>query len=108
MQDKKSPNKIKRETHIYWHQLNTQLKWGDIKHLQLEDDDLIYSAWEDDSEAEYNGYWHGSITRMVEETEDQFKKRQKEIEQERERMKKMRYESYLRLKKEFDNENPII
>jgi hypothetical protein len=104
MEDKKSINKIKRETQIYWHQKNKPLKWGDIKHLQLEDDDLIISGWEDDSEAEYNGYWHGSITRMVEETEDQFKKRQKEIEQERERMKKMRYESYLRLKKEFENE----
>ena len=108
MEDKKAPIKIKRETQIFWHQKNKQLKWSDIKHIEFEDDDLIISGWEDDSEAEYNGYWHGSITRMVEETEDQFKKRQKDIEQERERMRKMRDESYLRLKKEFDNENPII
>ena len=103
MEDKKSPNKIKRETQIYWHQLNSHLTWKDIKHLQLEDDDIIHSAWVEDNEADYHGYWHGEITRMVEETDEQFKKRQKAIEQERERMKKMRYENYLKLKKEFED-----
>jgi hypothetical protein len=103
MEDKKSPNKIKVEKQIYWHQKNSQLKWKDIKHLQLEDDDIIYSGWEDDHEAEYGGYWHGQIIRMVEETDEQFTKRQKQIQQDQERIQKMRYESYLRLKKEFES-----
>lgn len=66
--DRKSKNKIKKETHIYWHQLNTQLKWGDIKHLQLEDDDLIYSAYEENEDnggifvetSGKKGFWYTS------------------------------------------------
>jgi hypothetical protein len=94
--------KIKKETHIYWHQLNTQLKWGDIKHLQLEDDDLIYSAWEEDEDND--GNWHASITRMVEETDEQFQKRMKDIERQDKWAKEQRYNSYLKLKAEFEND----
>ena len=97
--DRKSKNKIKKETHIYWHQLNTQLKWGDIKHLQLEDDDLIYSSWEED---ENEGNWGGYITRMVEETDEQFQKRMKDIERQDKWAKEERLKSYLRLKAEFE------
>jgi hypothetical protein len=103
-EDRKSKNKIKRETNIYWHQLTNQLKWGDIKHLQLEDDDLIYSAWEENSEAEYQGYWHASITRMVEETDKQFQERMKDIERQYKWAKEQRYKNYLKLKEEFENE----
>ena len=102
-EDRKSKNKIKRETHIYWHQLNTQLKWGDIKHHQLEDDDLIYSAWEED-EDENRGGWAAYITRMVEETDAQFQNRMDEIERQDKWAKEQRYKSYLKLKKEFENE----
>jgi hypothetical protein len=98
--DRKSKNKIKKETRIYWHQLNTQLKWGDIKHLQLEDDDLIYSAWEEDEDND--GNWHASITRMVEETDEQFQKRMKDIERQDKWAKEERLKSYLRLKAEFE------
>jgi hypothetical protein len=101
--DRKSKTKIKRETHIYWHQLNTQLKWGDIKHLQLEDDDLIYSTWEED-EDEDRGGWAAYITRMVEETDAQFQNRMDEIERQDKWAKEQRYKSYLKLKKEFENE----
>ena len=97
--DRKSKNKIKRETYIYWHQPNTQLKWGDIKHLQLEDDDLIYSAWEEDEDI---GSWGATITRMVEETDEQFQKRMDEIEQQDKWAKEQRYKSYLKLKAEFE------
>jgi hypothetical protein len=97
--DRKSKNKIKKETHIYWHQFNTQLKWGDIKHLQLEDDDLIYSSWEED---ENEGNWGGYITRMVEETDEQFQKRMKDIERQDKWAKEERLKSYLRLKAEFE------
>ncbi len=103
MQDKKSPNKIKIEKQVYWHEKNTEMTWKDIKHLQLEDDDVIRSAWVDDENAEYNGYWHGEITRMVEETDEQYEKRQERNRLDAERMKKQRYENYLRLKQEFEN-----
>jgi hypothetical protein len=68
--------------------------------LQLEDDDVIRSSWEEDEDGD--GYYVGEITRMVEETDEQYQKRLSINEQDKERMKKSRYESYLRLKKEFE------
>ncbi len=44
MENKKSPNKIKIEKQVYWHEKNTEMTWKDIKHLQLEDDDVIRST----------------------------------------------------------------
>jgi len=40
---------------------------------------------------------------MVEETDEQFEKRQHSIQLEAKWAKERRYESYLRLKKEFEN-----
>lgn len=105
MSDKNSPHKIKVEKPIYWGKNNGQMTWKDIKHLQLEDDDVIRSEWVDDDNFEYQGYWHTEITRMVEETDEQFQKRIARNKQSAEEMKKRRYESYLRLKKEFENES---
>ena len=102
MEDRKSPNKIKIETQIYYHQKDAKLTWGDIKHLQLEDDDIIHACWVDDENFDYNGYWHGEITRMVEETDEQFAERQADNERDAKRARERRYESYLRLKSEFE------
>jgi len=97
MEDKKSLNKIKKEKQIYWHSIQRLIKWSDIKHLTLEDDDTIRSYWDDEDMGFY-----GEIIRMVEETDEQYQKRLSNIEQDKERMKKFRYESYLKLKKEFE------
>lgn len=105
MENKKSPNKIKRETQIYYHQTDSQLKWKDIKHLQFEDDDIIRAGWEEDDNFDHGGYWHGEITRMVEETDDQFAKRQAANELEDKWARERRLASYLRLKAEFENED---
>jgi hypothetical protein len=99
--NKKSPNKIKVEEQIFWLDKNRPVKWSDIKDLQLEDDDVIISQWTEDEDS---SYWHGEITRMVEETDEQFEKRQKGIERDSKWAKERRYESYLKLKKEFDQE----
>jgi hypothetical protein len=96
MSDKKSPQKIKKEKQIFHHGKDRQMVWGDIKHLELEDDDVIHSCWVDD-----DGYWHGEITRMVEETDEQFAKRIAGNELNAKWAKERRYESYLKLKKEF-------
>jgi len=101
MSDKKSPQKIKKEKQIFHHGKDRQMIWGDIKHLQLEDDDVIHSCWVDDDNFEYHGYWHGEITRMVEETDSQFVKRIAGNELNAKWAKEKRYESYLKLKKEF-------
>jgi hypothetical protein len=43
------------------------------------------------------------VIRMVEETDEQFERRIKDIERDKEWAKKRRYESYLKLKEEFEN-----
>jgi hypothetical protein len=102
MEDKKSPNKIKKEKQIFVGRNDKQMTWKDIKHLELEDDDVIYSGWVDDDNFDYHGYWHCQIIRMVEETDEQFEKRIESNKRNTEEMRKRRYESYLRLKEEFE------
>jgi hypothetical protein len=104
MEDNQSLKKIKKEKQIFRGDNNAPMKWADIKHLQLEDDDVIHSGWVDDDNFDYHGYWNNVITRMVEETDEEFEKRIARNKRSAEEMKQRRYESYLRLKQEFENE----
>jgi hypothetical protein len=104
MEDKKSPKKIKKEKQIFVGRNDKQMKWKDIKHLELEDDDVIYSGWVDDDNFDYHGYWHCQITRMVEETDEQFTKRIADNERDKKWARERRYENYLKLKAEFEND----
>jgi hypothetical protein len=49
-------SKIKLKV-IYRHGKGHALKWRDIKHLELKDDDVIHAAWVDDDNFDYQGYW---------------------------------------------------
>jgi hypothetical protein len=100
MEDVKSPNKIKREVQIYFHEKNNLITWSDIKHLELEDDDIIQSTYEYDEDG--CGFF-GQITRMVEETDEQFQKRQDDLERQSKWAKEQRFKNYLKLKEEFEN-----
>ena len=104
MEDTKSPKKIKKEKQIFHGYNNSPMKWSHIKNLQLEDDDIIHSGWVDDENFDYQGYWHNQITRMIEESDEEFEKRIERNKRSEVEMKNRRYESYIRLKKEFDNE----
>lgn len=109
---KKQPKKIMLETQVYWHKQNSLLTWGDIKNLNLQDNDIIRSSWEQSDTAEYGGYYHCEIIRMVEETHEQYKKRMDKMEQKILESKAQRFNTYLELKKEFqetpeNNSNPI-
>jgi len=103
MEDKNSPNKIKVEKQIYWGSNNGPMTWEHIKHLQLEDNDVIRSEWVEDDDFDYNGYWYNEITRMVEETDNQFATRQWGIERNNIWLKEQRFKSYLKLKEEFED-----
>ncbi len=94
--------KIKVEKQIFRGYNTRQLKWSDIKHLELEDDDLIHSGWVEDEGFEYHGYWHNEIVRMVEETDEQFEKRIADNKRTAKLLKERRYENYLKLKAEFE------
>jgi hypothetical protein len=93
---------IKKE--IFWQFQDNQPTWKDIKHIEFQDDDKIVIAYEEHSDEMNSDGWYISVDRWVEETDEQFAKRLKEIEDNKKRMKNMRYESYLKLKTEFENE----
>ena len=79
----KSPHKIKVEKQIFRKQKDQPFKWKDIKNLELEDDDFLNFHWEEGYYSENNscdGHFNGEIIRMVEETDEQFKRRMEIIE----------------------------
>jgi hypothetical protein len=102
MEDKKTPKKIKKEKKIFVGHNDKRMTWADIKHLNLEDDDVIHSGWVDDENFDYHGYWYNEITRMVEETDEEFEKRVANNELNKKWAKERRYENYLKLKEEFE------
>ena len=103
----KSPHKIKVEKQIFWNQKDRAFKWKDIKHLELEDEDVLNFHWEEPYYSEnesWDGHFHGEVIRMVEETDEQFKIRMEDLERDAKWAKERRYENYLKLKKEFESE----
>jgi hypothetical protein len=103
----KSPHKIKVEKQIFRKQKDQPFKWKDIKNLELEDDDFLNFHWEEGYYSENNscdGHFNGEIIRMVEETDEQFKRRMEIIERDSKWARERRYESYLKLKAEFETE----
>lgn len=89
---------------VFWEHQDNRPTWKDIKHIEFQDDDEIIIAYEDDTDDPANEGWYISVKRWVEETDEQFAKRLQNIEKDKERSKNMRYESYLKLKAEFENE----
>ena len=80
--------------------------WKDIKHIDFQDDDEIYSAWEEPYYSENNshdGYYSISIVRYELETDEEFQKRLTKEELELKRRKEDRYNLYIKLKNEFEN-----
>lgn len=93
---------VKKE--VFCKYQDNQPTWKDIKHIEFQDDDKIAIVYEDCDDDSNSDGWIISVDRWVEETDEQFEKRLKEIEGNKERLKKMKYESYLKLKAEFENE----
>lgn len=99
--------KIKKEKTIFSTQKDKPFTWKDIKDIPFEDDDEIAVQWVEPFYSENNsweGHYNAEVTRMVEETDEEYQKRIKQNERDSKRAKERRYESYLRLKKEFENE----
>jgi hypothetical protein len=103
----KSPQKIKIPKEIFWKGQDKPFKWSDLKHLLFEDDDEISIVFDEGFVSENNSRdasYIATVTRMVEETDGEFEKRQKEVARDEKWAKERRRESYLRLKKEFEGE----
>ena len=99
--------KIKKEKTIFSDQKDKPFTWKDIKDIPFEDDDENAVQWVEPFYSENNsweGHYSAEVTRMVEETDEEYQKRIQQNERDSKRAKERRYESYLRLKKEFENE----
>jgi hypothetical protein len=99
-------NKIKVEKSVFYKTQDNYIKWKNIKHIEFEDDDIIKAEFVEPYHSENNshdGYFVCEIIRLVEETDAQFKKRKEKYEKMISESKKKRYESYLKLKEEFEN-----
>jgi hypothetical protein len=106
MEDK-SKEKIYVDTIIYQRHKGFPFQWLDIKHIEFEDEDVIrldyIEPYYSDNDS-YDGHFSGMVIRKVEETDEQYNNRQERIAQDEKWAKERRYQSYLRLKKEFENE----
>lgn len=104
-----SKDKIMVEVEIFnlWRPANQHITWKDIKHLHFEDDDIIRAEYVEEFYSE-NESWDAhhscTVTRQRLENDDEYSDRRDEIERERNLLKVRRYENYLRLKLEFENQ----
>lgn len=107
-----SKEKILIDKYIF-HEINYKrpLKWSDIKHLELQDDDVISSGHEEayyGSDSAMESHFFMSVTRQVLETDDEYTERQRAVEQSAKWAKANRLESYKRLREEFKDLNDEI
>ena len=105
--ENKSKEKIYVDTIIYQGHKSTPFQWWDIKHIEFEDEDVIRLEYVEPYYSENNSYdehFSAHIIRKTEETDEQYNKRQERIAQDEKWAKEPRYQSYLRLKEEFENE----
>jgi len=101
-----SPNKIKKPKNIFDEiSYKGPFKWKNIKDFKFEDDDIISMGYDEGFYTENNSmdpHYFVRISRMVEETDKEFRDRIKSNELQKKWAKEERHKSYLRLKKEFE------
>jgi hypothetical protein len=102
--------KIKLQKTVFDKRQDKPFIWKDIKDFKFEDDDLIRIEYVDSYYSEndsYDAHYSAEVIRMVEETDEQLQKRIEDKERDEKFYKKRRYESYLKLKEEFENGKTI-
>ena len=83
------------------------IKPQEYLHLLL-GDDVLKSGWEEGHYSDNNscdGHFSVTITRMVLETDAEYELRKKIEKTDKEYLKTRRYETYVKLKEEFENGN---
>ena len=109
MQRSTERKKIKVEKTLYTSYPKTNPTWKDLidSGIDFQDEDKIFMGWIEGYYSENNswdGHFKIEITRMVEETDEEFEKRILRNEQDQRMLKERRRETYLKLKEEFENE----
>jgi hypothetical protein len=82
--------------------------WGDFNHIKLEDNDYIQNGyvepWRNGDDNSGGDHYSLTIKRKRLETEEESTKRIHKEEINKKMLRSRRFESYLKLKKEFENE----
>jgi hypothetical protein len=79
--------------------------WKDIKAFQFEDDDIIEIGYDEGFYTENNSvdpHFFVTISRMVEETDEEFSERMKDIDLENKWAEEQQYKTFLKLKEKFE------
>lgn len=102
-------SKSKRATNFS----DNRFRWGDIlkllneENITLQDSDILEvgftKGWDEGDSARDNAY-DLKVIRVREETEEEYQKRLSKIKESKKLAKRTRYENYLKLKKEFEND----
>ena len=87
------------KNNIFWMSSDKPIRWKDIKHIDFQDDDTIQCSHDED-----DNLFYINVSRHELETDDQFEQRKKTYETMKELSKERRYQQYLKLKEEFNNE----
>lgn len=85
------------------------ITFGEIN-IELQPEDEIFQHWEEPFEGSveaWEGHWSCEVHRDRLETDEEFETRMANSKTEKERMKKRRYENYLKLKEEFENDSEV-
>lgn len=102
MSERKS---IKKQ--IYHDTNDKPFTWKMVKHIGFQDDDIIHIGYDEGHESENNSWdpHHFIIVeRMVPETDEEMEERIRCQERDNEWAKERRYQSYLKLKQEFESQ----
>ena len=105
METHKEHKKIITDTIFHKISYKKPITFGEID-VELQPEDEITQHWEEPYEGSveaWDGHWSMTVTRDRLETDEEFEARLEKEKVEKERRKKMRYESYLKLKAEFEN-----
>lgn len=77
--------------------------WRDIKHIEFEDNDMISINYSRGEQSDYSDSgWCILVEREREENDEEYYKRITQNKDLEKRMKNKRYETYLKLKEEFE------
>jgi hypothetical protein len=93
---------------VFNKQSRKPILWKHIKDFKFEDEDYITAGyvehWENGSDNSGGDHYEVEVQREVLETDKEFEKRKQDYERDQKWAKERRYESYLKLKKEFEPE----
>jgi hypothetical protein len=88
-------------------EFNTPITWKQLKDFDFQDDDEVQVSYEEPYYSEnnsYDGYFYAVVTRMVEETDEEYKKRKDKEIKFKEDLRERRFKEYIKLKREFGEE----